>query len=75
MNNSSPSEDYRRLYRSGKEKIIAGVCGGFGEYFRIDPVLIRIIFVISLFASFGTMIIIYIILWIIIPRNPKDHWN
>ena len=56
----------KKLYRSRKNKVIAGVCGGLGEYFNIDPVVIRIIAVI-LFLWGGSGILAYIIAWIIIP--------
>ena len=59
----------KRLYRSQKDKIIAGVCGGIGEYFGIDPVIIRIIAVILFFWG-GSGIIAYIIGMIIIPLDP-----
>ncbi len=59
----------KRLYRSQKDKIIAGVCGGIGEYVGIDPVIIRIITVILFFWG-GSGIIAYIIAMIIIPLNP-----
>ncbi len=57
----------RRLYRSTKNKIIAGVAGGLGEYFDIDPVLIRIIFVVATLAS-GFGFLAYILLWIVVPK-------
>jgi len=58
----------KHLYRSKKNRIIAGVCGGLGEYFNIDPVIIRILCV--LFAlGMGSGIIAYIIAWIIIPQR------
>jgi len=66
---------YKRLYRSGKDKLLGGICGGLGEYFKIDPVIIRLIFVVGLFVSFGTMILAYFILWIVVPRNPNHRWN
>ena len=56
----------KRLYRSDTNKILAGVCGGLGEYFDIDPTIIRIIAVILLFG-FGTGFVAYIIAWIIMP--------
>lgn len=59
----------KRLYRSRKEKMIGGVCGGLAEYFDIDPVLIRILFVVAVFAG-GSGILAYIICWIIIPEQP-----
>lgn len=57
-----------RLVRSDSDTIIAGVCGGLAAYLNIDPVLVRLAFVILLFAS-GIGIPLYIILWIIMPRS------
>jgi phage shock protein C len=57
---------YKRLYRSRKNKIIAGVCGGIGEYFKIDPVIIRILAVIIPGFSW----VAYLILAIILPEEP-----
>ncbi|MFW6304610.1 MAG: PspC domain-containing protein [Candidatus Saliniplasma sp.] len=65
----------KRLYRSSKDKLIGGLCGGIAEYFDIDPVLVRIIWAIFAFASLGTAVLIYIILWIVVPRNPEHHWD
>ncbi len=63
----------KRLYRSSKERILGGVCGGLGEYFDIDPTVVRLLWV--LFALAGGMgILFYFIAWFIIPRNPKDRW-
>ena len=59
----------KRLYRSRKEKMIGGVCGGLAEYFDIDPVFVRILFVVAVFAG-GSGILAYIICWIIIPEQP-----
>lgn len=61
----------KRLYRSTTNKVIGGVCGGLGEYFEIDPVLVRVITVLLFFAT-GFGILAYIIAWIIIPRRPLD---
>ena len=58
-------EPYKRLYRSRKNKVFAGVCGGVGEYFNIDPVIVRIIAVVS-----GVGLLAYIIGAIIIPEAP-----
>lgn len=54
--------------RKSSDKKICGVCGGIGEYFNIDPTLIRLIFLILLFISFGTVAIIYIVASFIIPE-------
>ncbi len=63
----------KKLYRSEKDKIIAGVAGGLGEYFNVDSTIIRIIFVLlTLFGGSG--ILIYLILWILIPSSSSiDH--
>lgn len=58
----------KRLYRSKKSKIIAGVCAGIGEYFEVDPVLIRLLWVIFVLMG-GAGILAYIIAWIIIPEE------
>ncbi|MFN2255255.1 MAG: PspC domain-containing protein, partial [Candidatus Promineifilaceae bacterium] len=55
-----------RLTRSSTDKIIAGVCGGLAEYLEIDPVLVRLAFLVLFFAS-GIGFPIYIILWIVMP--------
>ena len=67
------SSNIKRLYRSGKDKILGGVCGGIADYLSIDPVIIRILWIIATLA-WGTGVLLYIILWIIIPRNPDDKW-
>ena len=64
----------KRLYRSADERILGGVCGGIAEYFEVDPVLIRFLWVLWAFLG-GMGILAYIIAWIIIPRNPKQNWK
>ena len=64
----------KRLYRSGKERILGGVCGGIGEYFDVDPTIIRLLYILFVLASFGVAILFYFIAWFIIPRNPKHKW-
>jgi phage shock protein C len=62
----------KRLYRSEKNRMIAGICGGIGEYFDIDPTLVRIIYVIvSVFSIAFPGILVYLILWAIIPHSIK----
>jgi phage shock protein C len=58
----------KKWYRSRKDKMIGGVCGGLGEYFDIDPTLVRIIFVVGLFMAAGFLA--YIVLWIVVPEEP-----
>lgn len=56
----------KRLFRSRTNKVIAGVCGGLGEYFSIDATIIRLIFVISV-VVWGTGIIVYLVMMIVMP--------
>jgi phage shock protein C len=57
-----------RLYRSRIDRTIAGVCGGLAKYFDIDPTIVRVLFVVSIFIG-GGGIIAYIILWIVVPEE------
>jgi len=58
----------KKFYRDEENGKISGVSAGLGHYFRVDPLWIRIIFILSLFISFGTSIFIYLLLWILIPK-------
>lgn len=58
-----------KLYRSRRSKVIGGVAGGLAQYFNIDPVIIRILFVV-LTIMHGMGPVIYIILWIAVPEEP-----
>lgn len=69
MDDTTPP--YRKLWRSRRNRKIAGVCGGLGDYFKIDPLWVRIIFVIFFLAG-GAAFILYIILWLLIPLEPWD---
>ena len=62
----------KKLYRSRKDSMIAGVCGGIAEYFDIDSTLVRILAIIVVFLG-GAGLIAYIIAWIIIPLNPEQE--
>lgn len=62
----------RRLYRSNSQRVIAGVCGGLGEYFAIDPVWFRIGFVVLTFGG-GSGILIYLLAWLVIQPSPADY--
>lgn len=65
------SKPAKTLHRSQDNKKIAGVCGGLGEYFVVDPTLIRIIFVIFVLCSVGLGVLVYFIMWLIMPKAPK----
>ena len=62
----------KRLYRSRKDVMIAGVCGGMAEYFDVDPVIIRLLTVLLVFAG-GAAILIYLLGWLIIPKAPEGN--
>ena len=57
----------RRFYLSSTDKKIGGVCGGLAEYFSLDPLLVRIGFLLLIFWGVG--LLLYILLWILAPRN------
>ena len=61
----------KRLYKSNKNKMIDGVCGGVAEYFNLDPTLVRLGWVVFC-ALGGCGILAYIMAAIIIPRNPLE---
>jgi phage shock protein C len=58
----------KRLYRSRTDKMIAGVCGGLANYFGLDPVLVRVIWVVAA-LSFGAGLLAYILLWLFVPQE------
>lgn len=59
----------RKLYRSDKNKMLCGVCGGIGEYLNVDPTLIRLVW--AVLACSGTGILVYLLAAIIIPLEPE----
>jgi phage shock protein C len=70
------------LRRSRKSRLLAGVCGGIGHYFGVDPVAVRVATILLVVAGFGLGIILYLIAWIVIPeeqpgevvrREPQDR--
>ncbi|NLL20761.1 MAG: PspC domain-containing protein, partial [Firmicutes bacterium] len=61
-----------RIYRSQKYRVIAGVAGGLAEYFNVDVVLVRLLWVISIFAG-GGGVLAYIIAWIVIPEENREN--
>ena len=62
----------KRLLRSRKA-LIGGVCAGVADYFNVDPVIVRIIMVVFTLASGGLLGIAYILLWIVLPLEPKEE--
>ena len=71
VNSTFRKSSSKMLHRSKTNSIIAGVCGGIGEYFDIDPTIVRIAFV--LFTVFGgSGIIVYLLLWVVLPGSLED---
>jgi phage shock protein C len=63
----------KRLYRSRKEKMLGGVCGGLGEHIDVDPTIIRLVWAVVTVLSVGMGILIYLIAWILIPESPDEY--
>ncbi len=61
----------KRLYRSKDERMIWGICGGLGQYFDVDPTIVRVVWVVTLFLG-GFGILAYIILRFVIPLEPLE---
>jgi len=58
----------RKLVRSTQDKRIAGICGGLGEYFNVDPTVMRILFIAGFFLTGSLIFWLYLVLWIVIPE-------
>lgn len=68
----------KKLYRSRSNKVIAGVCGGMAEYFNIDPILIRIAWILVTLVMAGSGILVYIAALLIMPQKPvrfNEEWG
>lgn len=62
------TNNYKRLYRSVDDRMIAGVCGGIADYFDVDPTLIRLLFVFGFFVTGSGLFWAYLIMMIIVPE-------
>ncbi len=58
----------KKLYRTEKNKVLGGVCGGLAEYFDVDPTLVRLLWV-AFTLAFGGGLLAYIIFWIVVPKK------
>jgi phage shock protein C len=61
---------YKQLRRSRTEKMVAGVCGGVARYFAVDPVAVRVAFVLLAFLSGGLAVLAYVVAWAVMPEEP-----
>ncbi len=62
----------KRLYRSTKDRMFAGVCGGVAEYLEVDPTLVRLVFVALALLSSGAGFVLYVVLMLIVPEQPDE---
>ncbi len=60
-----------KLYRSEKDKMVAGICGGIGEVYDIDPTLVRLLVAAGILFTGGTAILVYLLGWLIIPHESE----
>lgn len=65
-------ETAKRLFRSRKNRMLFGVCGGLGEYLNTDPTIVRILWVILAISSFGIALLLYLIMAVIVPEEPAS---
>ena len=62
----------KRLVRSRSDRMLGGVCGGLGEYLGIDPTLVRLFFVLLTFGE-GIGVMLYLLLWLLIPAEGSER--
>lgn len=71
----------KKLYRSATDKQISGLCGGIARWFGIDSTVVRLIAVVAALCSFGTVVALYLIASLIVPKEPigsfgfDDHYT
>jgi phage shock protein PspC (stress-responsive transcriptional regulator) len=64
-----------RLYRDSQDKFLGGVCAGIANYMSWDPTIVRLLFAIITFGGFGMGILLYIVLWIVLPKRHLEHYT
>ncbi|HIG23906.1 envelope stress response membrane protein PspC [Henriciella sp.] len=68
------SPNPKRLFRSRNERILAGVCGGIGERYGWDPLVVRLVTVVAFFFLAGPLMLLgYLLMWMIVPKAPKSY--
>jgi phage shock protein C len=61
----------RRLYRSRRDSILGGVAGGVADYFDMDPSIVRVVWAVLALVTGGIFLVLYIVMWIIVPEGPS----
>jgi len=72
---TSERKQSKRLYRDSSDKIIGGVCSGLANYLNLDPAIIRILFAIITLGGFGFGVLVYILMWIILPPQDLENFS
>jgi phage shock protein C len=60
----------KKLYRSRANRLLGGVCGGLGEFFNVDPTVVRVVFILGALLGLGSFVLLYIIMLFIVPDEP-----
>jgi phage shock protein C len=60
----------KKLFRSRSKRMIVGVCAGLADFFGIDPTVVRLLFVVGTLLGFGSFILLYVVLFIVVPEEP-----
>jgi len=71
INSEKTDSKEGQIYRSTKNKMLGGVCGGLAEHFNIDSSIIRLGYLLLTFASLGIGIVAYFVMFIVFPENPE----
>jgi len=61
----------KKLMRSSRDKKLGGVCAGLADYFDLDPTIVRVVWLLAIFFA-GTGLLVYLILWIVLPLAPPS---
>jgi phage shock protein PspC (stress-responsive transcriptional regulator) len=70
------AHEIKRLYRSNTDSMVCGVCGGLGDYLRVDPTLVRLVWVLAtVMTALVPGLVAYLLAWIIIPPAPVEVWT
>lgn len=65
----------KRLFRSATDRQISGLCGGIANWLGVDPTVVRLIAVVLALCSFGTVVAIYLIASLIVPKEPTGYYG
>jgi phage shock protein C len=64
------STESKILYRSRTNRQVAGICGGLGEFFGIDPTIMRLLFIFGVIFGYGFLLLVYFVMFIAVPEEP-----